>query len=195
MLILARWILNQWNGGRATGCNIYLFIYTPAHLLWSNEIDPSVHERVFSPKVHALGIEALKSQLRSPTCIMGARDYHNILSQECLHVVTHQMLWTLLCSCFWKLLVITGRSCHKYHFCRDKSFCHFCCGKHVCCDKTRLLSQQKYACCDKRTFVTTKDMFCRDSFIMTKLCLSQQVLLWQKYVCCNKRRVLSRQKW
>ena len=54
-----------------------------------------------------------------------------------------------------------------------------CCDKHVCHDKTHLLSRQKYACCnkvmfvmtkalsrqtwvchDKHTFVVTKDVFC-----------------------------------
>ena len=54
---------------------------------------------------------------------------------------------------------IIGGSCHKYHFCRDK---------------TRLLSRQKYACRDKtfctvqrfcrkkHTFVATKHVFCPD---------------------------------
>ena len=57
---------------------------------------------------------------------------------------------------------IIGGSCHKYHVCRDK---------HVCYDKTRLLSRQKYACYDQTfvatniqqtIFVATKDMFCHD---------------------------------
>ena len=56
----------------------------------------------------------------------------------------------------------------------------------TCChDKTRLLLQQKYACRDK-------------AFVMTKLCLSQQIfvqyifvetnliLSWQAYFCCDK---------
>ena len=42
---------------------------------------------------------------------------------------------------------IVGGSCHKYHFCRDKT--------RVGRGKTRLLSRQKYACHDK-TFVATK---------------------------------------
>ena len=84
---------------------------------------------------------------------------------------------------------ITGRSCHKYHFCHAKTFVmtNMCLLQqtHVCYDKTRLLSRQKYACRDKHvfvvaniilsrqklwhgkhTFVTTKDMF-----VVTKMIL------------------------
>ena len=57
-----------------------------------------------------------------------------------------------------------GGSCHKYHFCRNK---------------TRPLSQQKYACCDK-TFVTRKTK--------TKILMSQQA-----YFCHDKRCVLLQQ--
>ena len=47
----------------------------------------------------------------------------------------------------WLWRFIAG-SCHKYHFCRDKSFFR------VCCDKTRLLARPKYAFHDK-TLVAT----------------------------------------
>ena len=63
---------------------------------------------------------------------------------------------------------IIGGSCHKYHFCRNKSFVatntclsrqytSFVMTKYVCRDKhkTRLLLQQKSACYDKM-FVATK---------------------------------------
>ena len=55
----------------------------------------------------------------------------------------------------------SGGSCHKYHFCRDK---------------TRLLSRQKHACRDKHNFVATKPVFCRDKsmLVATNTCLSQQ---------------------
>ena len=62
---------------------------------------------------------------------------------------------------------IFGGSCHKYHFCRDK---------------TRLLSRQN------TSFVATKVYLPRQSFVATKLCLSRQ-----NYVCCDKI-FLSRQK-
>ena len=58
------------------------------------------------------------------------------------------------------LFSITGRSCRKYHFCRDK---------HV-----SFLSRQTF-CRDKHVpFVATNDVFCRDKyvFVSTKVCLS-----------------------
>ena len=67
---------------------------------------------------------------------------------------------------------IIGRSCHKYHFCHNKSFV-----------ATKVLSQQKFACHNK-TFVPTKlcfvvtKYFCHDkhkSSVMTST-----LLLWQK---------------
>ena len=89
---------------------------------------------------------------------------------------------------------------------------HVCHKKHVCCDKTHLLSQQKYACriiillwqnyvCCDNIFVMTKTI-CHDKhvFVVTKLCLSRQkwqirllwqVLLWQAYLCHNERCILS----
>ena len=72
--------------------------------------------------------------------------------------------------------------CHKYHFCRDKSFVVNCQGMatkvlwrqtRVCGDKIRLLSRQKYACCDK-------------TFVVTKLCLSRQT-----YFCCDKHNFVA----
>ena len=92
-------------------------------------------------------------------------------------------LWRVVL-CHWHY----DRSCHKYHFCSSK---------HV--------------------FVTTKHVFCRlrqnMSFVMTKVCLSQQnfccdkhifvttkhvfcynktcQLLWEKYACHNKTFVVT----
>ena len=65
------------------------------------------------------------------------------------------------------------RSCHKYHFCRDK---------------TRVLSRQKHACRNKHNFVATKLCLSRQnpSFVATKVCLSRQIR-----VCRDK--YLSRQ--
>ena len=72
-------------------------------------------------------------------------------------------------------LTIIGRSCHRYHFCCDKSFVvtNTCLSPqtHVCGNKTRLLQQQKYACCDK--FFLRQDYVCCDkSFVVTNTCLS-----------------------
>ena len=79
-----------------------------------------------------------------------------------------------------------GGSRHKYHFCRDKTFCRdkyvFVATKHVFYhDKSMLvttkhLSRQNYVCRDNHVFVTTKVYLsrkarvCRDkSFVVTKL--------------------------
>ena len=68
-----------------------------------------------------------------------------------------------------KILCIIGRSCHKYHFCHDKSF------------------------------VATKHVVCRDKSMLAatkRLCLSRQILKYFK-ICKHKkssRRVLSQQK-
>ena len=77
---------------------------------------------------------------------------------------------------------ITGRSCHKYHFCHAKTFVmtNMCLLQqtHVCYDKTRsfvttkvCLSRQTRVCRGKHNFVTTK------------------VMAWQAYFCRNKRHV------
>ena len=96
---------------------------------------------------------------------------------------------------------ITGVSCHKYHYSRDKSMVfatklYFCRSKtfvmtnisrdkHACHDKTFVatntcLLRQKF-CHDKHTFVATKDVFCLDkrmfaatnykTFVPTKIIL------------------------
>ena len=60
---------------------------------------------------------------------------------------------------------VIGGSCHKYHFCRHKSFVRVLCLSRL---KTRLLSRQKYSCRDK-TFVATNTILSR-----------------QTRVCCDK---------
>ena len=56
------------------------------------------------------------------------------------------------------LHTITGGSCHKFHFCRDKHV--FAATKHIFCrDKSMFIAT---FCCDKLTFVATKHVFCRD---------------------------------
>ena len=95
------------------------------------------------------------------------------------------------------LKTITGGSCHKYHFCQDKSFV----AKNTCLSwqqKKRLLivmtkeclSRQNFChdkyiyvttniCCDKHTFVT-QTYVCHDkhvSFVVTKVCLSWQIVV------------------
>ena len=77
--------------------------------------------------------------------------------------------------------VIIGRSCHKYHFCRDKSICR---------DKHDI----------KYTFVEIKDVICRDKimFSQQKFCRDQHtfdvtnILLSRQKTCFV---VLSRQKF
>ena len=89
-------------------------------------------------------------------------------------------------------VTIIGGSCHKYHFCRDKTR-----------DKTRLLSLQKYACRDK-TFVATKSvmfvMFCRDkhvlNFIATSILLSRQkTCVFSRQTRVSRDTCLSRQNY
>ena len=78
---------------------------------------------------------------------------------------------------------IIGRSCHKYNF---------------CCDKTHLLSWQKYACCDKHIFDVTEVLSWQ---ILSRQLLSWQtnLLLWWKYAhrdntFCATKMCLSQQK-
>ena len=94
------------------------------------------------------------------------------------------------------LSTITGGSCHKYHFCRDKqvfiatnrclsrqnmSFVatkvclsgqNFCRDKHIFV-ATNVLPLQAYFCPDKHVFVATKHVFCRDKsmLVATKMIL------------------------
>ena len=69
-------------------------------------------------------------------------------------------------------MFITGGSCHKYHF---------------CCDERFVATNTRCPLC-KIMFVTTKDMFCRDTqvfvvtkhvFVATKRLLRQKFYLWQ----------------
>ena len=117
-----------------------------------------------------------------------------------------------------KIMTVSGGSCHKCHFCRDKHlfcrdksmlamtkclswqtyFCHnkiFLLRQRFC--RNKFLSWQTCVCHDKSFVATTKDMFCHDKskhvFVMTK------VLSWQKYFCHDKSFVttsilLSQQK-
>ena len=113
---------------------------------------------------------------------------------------------------------ITGGSCHRYHFYRDKSkFRHLCykrvfvATKHVFCrDKsmlvTKLLSRQKdfvatniilspqNFCHDKYTFVATKDVFCRDThvFVATKVCFSHIFVATKHVFCLDKHALVVR---
>ena len=84
-------------------------------------------------------------------------------------------------------IYITGRSCHKYHFCRDKTSVT----TNICRDKhnfvaEKVLSRQACFCRDKHAFVAintcllrqisvaTQDAFCRDKhvFVATKMILA-----------------------
>ena len=100
------------------------------------------------------------------------------------------IIMSLLCNYYvdcQPLRVIIGRSCHKYHFCRDKSLLL----------QTRLLSGQKYACRYK-TFFATNTLSRQKYFVATNIILSRQ-----KYACrdktfftttyCRDKNILSRQ--
>jgi len=58
------------------------------------------------------------------------------------------------------LMIITGRSCHKYNFCRDKSFI----------TTNACLSQQNiFVTSNKHTFVMTKDVLSRQNWYLWQL--------------------------
>ena len=84
----------------------------------------------------------------------------------------------------------------------------------VCCDKTRLLSQQKRAChnkkhncvstniCrDKHVFVVAKRIFCCDKkyaccmFVMTNMCLSWQVFVMIQLCFCHEKHAFVATKY
>ena len=82
---------------------------------------------------------------------------------------------------------IIGRSCHKYHFCGDKSFVvandehMFVVTKHVFChDRRCVLSQQTHVCYDKHEFVTTKVLL-RQRWYLWRLppMIEDQVSMWR----------------
>ena len=66
---------------------------------------------------------------------------------------------------------IISLSCHKYHFCRDKSFVatNTCLSRHKLEKIMFVATKQNF--CHKHNFVATEDVFC---FVATKSCLSQQ---------------------
>ena len=131
----------------------------------------------------------------------------NVFVFQCVNTHTHP------CGdhaepCFtWLLDAIIGGSCHKYHFCHNKSFVltnTFVVTKHVfCCNKSMLvvLSWQKlcllwqnYVCRDKHVFimrifvVVTSILLSQQKtcFVVTNMCLPQQTCLsWQNF-CRNK---------
>ena len=79
--------------------------------------------------------------------------------------------WTMSNShtqCTW-LNTITGGSCNKYHFSRDKRFVAtntvvvFCCLDTNMLVATKLLSLQNYVCCDKN--LSWQNYVCRDKHV------------------------------
>ena len=100
---------------------------------------------------------------------------------------------------------ITGGSCHKYLFGRNKSFL-LSQQKYTCHDKTLvmtniILSWPKF-CCNNLTFVATKLIFCRDRNMLvttnpfswqTRVCRNKYLSRQKAYCCGNKRHVLWRQ--
>ena len=101
---------------------------------------------------------------------------------------------------------IIGGSCHKYHFCRDKSFVaiNTCLWRHtrICLDKTRsfvcyFFPRQKYACRNEIMFVAAKYIFSRqklcrgkhtfvatkDMFVQTHVCRVKTFVATKKDTC------------
>ena len=78
--------------------------------------------------------------------------------------------------CATTIAGIIGRSCHKYHFCHDKSLsgqAYFCCDKHmfvwhaICHNKSMLARQ--HSCCDehKHKYLLRKKL-CHDQNILSR---------------------------
>ena len=102
---------------------------------------------------------------------------------------------------------IIGGSCHKYHFCCNKSFVMTLClswlkkkSTNICHNKhnlvmTKGLWWQAYFCHDKHVFVMTNHAFCCDkSMLVATKVLSRQNIFGttkQACFCCDKRCVLS----
>ena len=93
------------------------------------------------------------------------------------------LLW---CGPRKKAITITGGSCHKYHFCRDKSFV----ATNTCLSRqnpsfaaTKVsLSREKYFCRDKSFVATSILLSCQKTcFVATNTCFSRQKLMifWQ----------------
>ena len=93
--------------------------------------------------------------------------------------------WTQQSNLFTRHSIIGG-SCHKYLFCRNKSFVM----TSFVATKVCLLWQN--VCHDKIRFVATKYFFATKVFVTTNICHEQtKVLLRQTYFCRDKRYVLS----
>ena len=97
------------------------------------------------------------------------RHFHQLWENSCISTLEfHWVKW-------W--VPITGGSCHKYHFCCNKSF--VTANTFVTHIRTKLLSGQNYVCCDK-TFITKKYLSqqtricCDKSFVMTSILLLHQ---------------------
>ena len=87
---------------------------------------------------------------------------------------------------------ITGGSCHKYHFCRDKTtrVCH---DKHIFVKTNTCLSRQNYTCLSQAYFCQDKHLFVATKlhvFVATSILLSRKT-----HFCRDKTRLLSRQKY
>ena len=81
--------------------------------------------------------------------------------------------------------VITVRSCHQYHFSRDKRFVTT---KHVFCrDKNMLVATNL---CHS-IFLSWKNVFCHDKhvFVTTKVCLSRQNFCCDKISVCHDKHL------
>ena len=124
------------------------------------------------------------------------------------------VVWEVSAYCSYNvensLSTVTGGSCHKYHFCRDKTHLlsqqkYVCCDETIvatkifCCDKhnfvtTILLLQQAYFCCGRRHVLLHQTCFCSDKsaccFVVTKLCLLPQIFV-ATHVCHNKHNFVA----
>ena len=79
---------------------------------------------------------------------------------------------------------MVGGSCHKYHFCRDKTF--VATEHYLCCDKSMLAATKVFSW---QIFVVTNTCLLGQSFVATSIILlrwifvATKLLSWQKYVC------------
>ena len=174
---------------------------------------------------------ALFCGFRKPNLELLGFDWSQIICSAYVYrcMSTHAYLCVLLHFVFHQhtqhVYTIIGRSCHRHHFCHDKSVVAtsllLSWQKHVCHNKTWVLSQQKYACRDK-TFVETKlclsrqthakvdlswQNFCQDNimlvatnvcpdktFVPTKICLSRQTFYHKKHTFVTTKDVFCHDK-
>ena len=96
---------------------------------------------------------------------------------------------------FSRVLSYHCRSCHKYHFCRDKHV--FIATKHALSLSRQIIFVSTNPFTLSHTFVATKDVFYRDkSKLVRQNCfVATSVRLSRQKTCFVVTKCLSRQKW